>query len=131
MGKRNKAFREAREQQKRVIAAYRRRHRQWTMERMPTMSQSHWEKYLEWVAGFGSKASTRTRKLKRQLTSVRDTAHGFDSKGQIAPYGARSGRTSSFVRTTHGTGDTETMATKWHQAVEQHMARLFIPGRRS
>lgn len=133
MGKRNKAFREAREKQKRVIAAYRRRHRQWTMEVMPTMSHEHWEKYLEWVAEFGSKASTRTRKLKRQLTTARDTAHGFNSKGQLVPYGAVSGRTSSLSHTTRATIDTAAKATKMHQDIEQLLVygRLFIPGKRS
>lgn len=56
----------------RAIADYRRRHRQWTMEAMPTMSEAQWNKYLTWIAGFGGNNSRNTRKMKRGLQCIRE-----------------------------------------------------------
>lgn len=61
-----------RELSKKAIADYRRRHRQWVMEALPSMSEAQWDKYLTWVAGFGGNNSRRTRKLKRGMNCMRE-----------------------------------------------------------
>lgn len=58
-----------------IIAAYRRRHRQWVMECMPQMHAGQWDEYTKWIAGFGSArmglSSQNSRKVRRQLKAAR------------------------------------------------------------
>lgn len=51
-----------------IVSAYRKRHREWTMRVLPTMTDKEWERYLAWVAEFGG---TRQRRMKRRLSEVR------------------------------------------------------------
>lgn len=50
-----------------VIGDYRRRHRQWIAENMPTMSETDWAKYERWVAAFGGQHSRAARRVLRSV----------------------------------------------------------------
>lgn len=100
------------------------------MERMPSMPEPQWQMYLEWVAAYGSNASTKTRKLKQQLTSARDTvrlSHGEqmarDTQG-LAYTGAHSGRWS-------GSSFTGTFIEEISTLTRQQCGLLSWPGKRS
>lgn len=36
-----------------IESNYRRRHREFVMDRLPSMSETHWQAYTKWVADFG------------------------------------------------------------------------------
>lgn len=58
-----------------ITNAYRRRHRQFVMEYLPTMDAASWKLYEKWVAGFGATnmntASRNSRRVRRQMAQLR------------------------------------------------------------
>lgn len=78
-----------------IMAAYRRRHRTWTMEVLPQMPEADWKQYIKWVGEFGATSTAQTgrnsRKVKRQLKAARATRQ---KGGKMAAIGTVTGRWS-------------------------------------
>lgn len=107
-----------------IMAAYRRRHRTWTMEVLPQMPEADWKQYIKWVGEFGATSMAQTgrnsRKVKRQLKAARATRQ---KGGKMAASGAVTGRWSTGVRAALGQPHPQALA--WELQVKAKMRQAM------